>query len=116
MGGRGTYAIGNKVPYTYETIAKNCGIKVLKGMNGKHGLPEESHTSSKYLCINKDGSVRQIRIYDKNHRALVDIEYSNHQGKLFLHAHDYVNGDRKKARELSPAEKKKFIKFFGGEL
>lgn len=54
-----------------------------------------------------------MRLY---HRALVDIEYSNHQGKLFLHAHDYVNGDRKKAWELSPAEKKKFIKFFGGEL
>ena len=26
MGGRGTFAAGNPVPYTYETIGKNHGI------------------------------------------------------------------------------------------
>ena len=46
MGGRGTFASGNTVAYTYVTIEKIEGIKVLKGLNGKHGLPEETHSST----------------------------------------------------------------------
>lgn len=34
MGGRGTYAIGNNVEYTYKTVGKIDGIKVLKGFGG----------------------------------------------------------------------------------
>ena len=30
MGGRGTYASGNAVPYTYETIGKIEGVKILQ--------------------------------------------------------------------------------------
>ena len=48
MGGRGTFAAGNPVPYVYETDTsffaggKFNGVKVLKGVegSGKHGLPE----------------------------------------------------------------------------
>lgn len=32
MGGRGTFASGNSVAYTYETIGKIGGIKVLNGI------------------------------------------------------------------------------------
>jgi hypothetical protein len=32
MGGRGTYAAGNNVPYTYETVGKIEGVKVLQGL------------------------------------------------------------------------------------
>ena len=39
MGGRGTFAAGKIVPYTYETVGKIHDIKILKGTNGKHGLP-----------------------------------------------------------------------------
>ena len=40
MGGRGTFAAGNDVAYTYQTVEKIEGVKVLKGINGKHGLPD----------------------------------------------------------------------------
>ena len=46
MGGRGPFASGNTVAYTYVTIEKIEGIKVLKGLNGKHGLPEKTHSST----------------------------------------------------------------------
>lgn len=36
MGGRGTFAIGNIVAYTYSTTGKIEGVKVLTGLNGKH--------------------------------------------------------------------------------
>ena len=45
MGGRGTFASGNPVTYTYETVYKIDGVKVLKGLNGKHSLNKEG----KYL-------------------------------------------------------------------
>lgn len=59
MGGRGTFAAGNPVPYVYETDTsffsggKFNGVKVLKGVegSGKHGLPESSHSSFALSCI-----------------------------------------------------------------
>ena len=58
MGGRGTFASGNTVPYTYNTVGKIGGVKVLKGMQGKHGLPEEAHSSNAYISLHPNGSVR----------------------------------------------------------
>lgn len=107
--------IGNNVGYTYKTVGKIEGIKVLEGLNGKHGLPEESHKSSSYISLYKDGSVKQIRLYSKDHTSSIDIEYSIHNGRMILHAHDYVCGERQKARDLSDIEKEKFRKYFGGE-
>ena len=42
MGGCGTFAAGNNVAYTYETVGMIDGIKVLRGIegSGKHHLPE----------------------------------------------------------------------------
>ena len=114
MGGRGTYAAGNNVPFTYQTVGKVNGIKVLQGIGGKHGLPEEAHTSSAYISLHHDGKVKQLRLYNSNLTAKADIEYSVHQGKLSLHAHDYVGGVRQSARPLTNQEKKEFLKFFGG--
>ncbi len=112
MGGRGTFASGNPVPYTYETIGKINGVKVLQGIKGKHGLPEEAHSSNAYITLNPNKSVRQIRLYNDNLTAKTDIEFSAHMGKIFLHAHDYVNGVRQLPRDLTTKEKKKYLKFF----
>ena len=40
MGGRGTFASGNNVAYSYETVGKIEGVKVLKGIAGKHSYPK----------------------------------------------------------------------------
>lgn len=118
MGGRGTYAIGNNVKYQYETVDKIDGIKVLKGKegSGKHGLPEESHSSEAYISRNPNGKVRQIRFYNKNHTARVDYDFSMHQGKELLHAHDYKNGERLTARKLTEKELRRVYKYFGGTI
>lgn len=114
MGGRGTFAVGNNVAYTYQTVGTIDGIKVLLGLSGKHGLPEEAHSSSAYISLHHDGKVKQLRLYNSNLTAKTDIEYSVHQGKLSLHAHDYVNGVRQSARPLTDKEKREFMRFFGG--
>ena len=100
MGGRGTFAAGNAVQYTYEVDTafsangKLNGVKVLRGIegSGKHGLPESSHSSKAYLKMNPDGTFNMMRIYDKNHVLRVEIAYHNEnqlgKGKV-LHYHIY---------------------------
>lgn len=68
-----------------------------------------------YSKIENDGSVKQIRVYNKDHTAFVDIEYSRHQGRKSLHAHDYIGGERQKARNLSDKELTMYNKYFGGK-
>lgn len=102
MGGRGTFAAGNAVAYTYEVDrssfpeGKLYGIKILKGIEGtgKHGLPESSHSSTAYLKMNKNGTFNTLRIYDSNHNLRIEIAYHSEQGiakgqDKVLHYHIY---------------------------
>lgn len=118
MGGRGTYAIGNNVKYQYETVDLIEGVKVLKGTigSGKHGLPEESHSSEVYISKGANGNIKQMRYYNNNHTAKVDYDLSTHQGKIYLHAHDYINGERQQARMLTKKEMVNVSKYFGGSI
>lgn len=75
MGGRGTFAIGNPVPYSYETIGTIDGIKVLQGISGKHGLPEEAHSSFAYIKLKPDGTFHKMRFYDEHHYLTMEIAY-----------------------------------------
>lgn len=137
MGGRGTFAAGNPVAYTYEVDkgfspdGKLYGVKVLKGMSdsGKHGLPESSHSSIAYLKMNPDGTFNTMRIYDKNHNLRLEIAYHSEQsiakGKAkVLHYHVYGKEFSQNAK--SPFERttnvlhknsriyKQYKKFFKG--
>jgi hypothetical protein len=93
MGGRGTFASGNPVPYTYKIVGNIDDAKILEGVAPRyHSLPEESHKSNKYIKLN-DGSFKQLRIYDNKHNAIMDIDYhyegnlkNNSDGKV-LHYH-----------------------------
>ena len=60
MGGRGTFAVGKNVAYTYETVGKIEGVKVLEktNKNASGGLPEEAHSSTAYIMLNKNGDFR----------------------------------------------------------
>lgn len=115
MGGRGTFASGNIVPYRYRTIGKMYGTKIIEGTSGLHGLPAESHSSDSYVKLNPDGSTKQLRIYNKDRTPRLDIDDSRHQGQRTLHAHDYVNGERQTPRPLTPKEREKYKKYFGGK-
>lgn len=96
MGGRGTFASGNKVKYSYETVDKIEGIKVLRGVDGKHGLPEEAHTSDAYIVLKPNGIFHEMRIYDKDHYLIKEIAYhpeprlnNGNRQENVLHVHEY---------------------------
>ena len=57
MGGRGSYAAGNNVEYTYKTVGMVDGVKILQGIGNKHGLPESSHSSEAYIKLKPDGTI-----------------------------------------------------------
>jgi hypothetical protein len=94
MGGRGTFASGRAVAYTYETVDKIEGVKVLTGIDGKHGLPEEAHSSRAYIKLKPDGTFHEIRFYDKDHYLRYEIAYHPEPSldpsrKPVLHFHKY---------------------------
>lgn len=125
MGGRGTYAAGNNVAYRYETVGKIDGVKVLQKFDKKAsgGLPEEAHSSSAYILLNKEGKFRMYREYDDNHYLRFEIAYHPEKNidpsrKPVLHIHEYSPGDfsNRQARPLTKTEYEKYKKFFKGVL
>lgn len=95
MGGRGTFASGNPVPYSYETVGKIGGIKILRPIDKTKSLklPEESHTANNaYLLLDGDGVFHQYREYNENHEVIFEIGYHHEKGMgdgdvLHVHIH-----------------------------
>ena len=120
MGGRGTFAAGNQVPYCYETVEKIEGVKVLQGLYGNHNLPEESHSSDAYILIDSNGNFIRYREFNPDHTSKLDIDYhpekriSGHYKPVF-HIHEYIEGVRNpRGRLLTETEYKKYKKYFRG--
>ena len=123
MGGKGTYAVGNNVGYTYQTVGKVDGIKVLKGMGNLHDLPVEAHSSTAYIKLNPNGEFSMMRFYDKNHYLVKEIayhpeKYLDSSRKPILHIHEYEPGNlsHRPNRLLTAQEYEKHKKYFGGKL
>lgn len=120
MVGRGTFAAGNTVPYTYKAVGTIAGVKVLSGLYGKHGLPEEAHSSLAYIKLKPDGSFHEMRIYDKKHYLRYEIAYHPEpklgaRGKPVLHYHIYDKDfSRTDAIKMPKAMKKHFSKYLKG--
>lgn len=120
MGGRGTFASGNNTNYTYKTVSKIEGVKVLEGINGKHSLPEESHSSNAYIKLKPDGTFHDMRVYDKDHYLVLEIAYHKEpkldkSGNPIFHYHTYDrNFVRSEAVKMPKAMQRHFKKYFKG--
>lgn len=124
MGGRGTFASGNHVAFTYDTIEYIEDAKVLKGKTSKyHSLPAESHSSNKYIKLDKDGTVKQLRVFNDNHLPVIDVDYhveysiSGTKDKKVLHYHVYdKNLVRSTAKKINKKIYDEYIKYFQGGI
>lgn len=126
MGGRGTFASGNQVAYTYNTVGYIDGVKILKPIDSSKSLklPEEAHSSSSYILLDKDNVFHQYREYNANHEVILEIGYHHEKslGKgdiLHIHIHqkpgiDNHNDSTTEKRKLNRAEYQKYKKFFKG--
>ena len=92
MGGRGTFAAGRDVEYTFYTVGFVDGIKIINPIDGTKALklPEESHKSTGYVLYDKNGVFHQYREYNKDHEVVLEIGY-HHESSLgkgdVLHVH-----------------------------
>jgi len=129
MGGRGTFAAGKPVDFAYKTVGFIEGVKVLVGINGKHSLPESSHSSNAYIKLNTDGTFREMRLYNENHALRLEIAYHPEKSLTgdsttpVLHYHTYDENFSKSktlgfkrcdATLLTPEMKKEYGKYFIG--
>lgn len=122
MGGRGTFAVGNPVPYTYEMVGKIDGVKVIQGINSSSkGLPAEAHSSNAYIQLHPDGKFKMYREYDKDHYLVKEIAYhpepkltGNHKPVLHIHEYKRDNFIDRKPRLLTKDEYEKYKKYFRG--
>ncbi len=126
MGGRGTFAAGKNVAYTYKTVGKIGNIKILQAIDGRKSfkLPEESHSSMAYVLFDKDGVFHQYREYNENHEVVKEIGY-HHESKFgtgdILHIHIFArpgivhhdHPDTEK-RRLTKTEYHKYKQLFRG--
>lgn len=120
MGGRGTFASGISVAYTYKTVDIIEGVKVLEGIDGKHGLPEEAHSSAAYIKLDRFGKFYELRLYDKDHYLYFELAYHpepkiDPSRRPILHYHTYDrNFNRSGAIKASKSMKKHFKKYLKG--
>lgn len=122
MGGRGTFAAGNTVLYTYKTVGTISGIKVLQGINGNaKGLPVESHSSEAYIQLHPDGKFKMYREYDSDHYLTKEIAFhpepkltGNHKPVIHIHEYQRDNFSDRTPRLLTEREYLKYKKYFRG--
>lgn len=121
MGGRGTFAVGNRVDFTYKTVGKIEGVKVLQGLGIAHNLPEEAHTSKAYIKVDGKGNFVRYREYNEDKTSCFDIDYhkepalTGNKTDCIFHIHFYNNGIRDKiGRKLTSEEYDKYKKYFRG--
>ena len=122
MGGRGTFASGNNVAYTYQTVDKIDGVKVLQGIGGNaKGLPVEAHSSGAYIQLHPDGKFKMYREYDRDHYLTKEIAYhpepnltGNHKPVLHIHEYKRDNFSDRTPRLLTRSEYEKYKKYFKG--
>ena len=121
MGGRGTYAAGKNVGYSYKTVGKIEDVKVLEGLGRKCDLPAEAHSSMAYIQLYPDGNFKMLRFYGKDHYLTIEIGYHPEKDldpsrKPILHIHEYNpdNFTDRAPRLLTEKEYEKYKKYFGG--
>ena len=70
MGGRGTFAAGKQAAYTYETVGKVDGVKIINPIDKSKSLklPEESHMNNPVSVSLLSGDRKpQIRFWGNHH-------------------------------------------------
>ena len=95
---------------------------MLQGLDGKHDLPVEAHSSGAYIQLYPDGNFKMFRLYDKEHYLTFEIGYHPESNldksrKPILHVHEYpVHDDfsKRTTRLMTKSEYEKYKKYFGG--
>lgn len=129
MSSRGTFTKnGHATKGEYKMVRMVHDAKVLVGIDGRHSLPDYSHSpNSKYIKESADGSFRELRDYDSKGNPIIEIGYhgelhlTGNRHEKVLHYHLFgPDLERIMGGRLSPTENadiyrkyKKYLKEYG---
>lgn len=112
---------GEFITKEWEVARVIGGVSVLHNPHqaAEFDLPIKSNTAKYYFKQNKDGEIIQLRVYDENHNAMLDIDINpakphNNLEAGICHVHEFtvIDGDikraKKAARYLNEEEVKKY--------
>ena len=115
MGSRGGSIGNSKVPKGWHITNFFEGIAILRPNNPNQSLslPRLSEIPGiSYLLYGKNGIFKQLRIFGKDNKPDMDIDYHMKDGEMSLHKHIYIDGVRQKEHiELTTEEFNKYKKF-----
>ena len=84
MSSRGAYTKNGHVTtdeYKSTGYVLDPNAKILVGNNGRHGLPDYSHTPNRiYIKLSHDNTLRELRQYDENGHLVLEIAYHSASG------------------------------------
>ena len=107
MGGRGAFleSGGFEGPLLWKGNNEIDGVKVLELIDPRKrtSLPERSNTpETAYISLDREGSFKQLRVFDQNRMPLFDIDTNEVDHIPTLHIHYYVDGQRQRTHMPVP--------------
>ena len=113
---------GHVTTKEFRCIREVEGAKVLVGTGTQHGLPDYSHTPNRiYIKENHDGSLRELREYDKSGFPIIEIAYhaepqlTGNRHEKILHYHTFEEDlSRNKAKRLTENLREKYYRYLRG--
>ena len=115
MGGRGASYSGRsgRAPRGYRTVGKAHSIPIIKSSDPKGKiLPTTAKPNSQYLGMNKRGEIKQLRVYDKQGKVKMDIDWQHSfDGHPVGTVHSHKWKDSNRTLGHSPLTRSEISKF-----
>lgn len=115
MGSRGAFVDVNSGNFTFNqggqhyksfgTLSSNPNVKVIIQDSTNVKAPEYSHTEDRIYAVVKDGFLKHLAYYDKNHNQAVSIDFAHAHNGVQPHRHEYMkHGKNDPGVSPTPAE------------
>ena len=103
------------IPKGWHSTGFLYGVPILRPNNPNQSLslPRNSEVPEvSYLLYGKNGVFKQMRIFGKDNKPKMDIDYHMKDGEMSLHKHLYKDGVRQKEHiDLTASEYDHYKKF-----
>ena len=104
MGSRGAFINVDLGDFTFKeggqhykslgTLSSDNNVKVIIQDSNNVKAPEFSHTEGRIYAIVKDGQLKHLAYYDKEHKQAVSIDLAHPHKGVQPHRHEYLNHDK----------------------
>ena len=104
MGSRGSFVNVDKGDFTFieggqhykslGTLKGNPNVKIIVQDSNNVVAPVFSHTEGRIYAVVKNGVLKHLAYYDKEHKQAVSIDFLHEHHGVKPHRHEYMNHDK----------------------